>query len=174
VTFLGKWQLPRTTCKMLVQWHERRNSGQRPRSRPRASTKRRPMSLPGDLDSLTSDQELVHVAKQPRFQTSAQPWPPVVLVAPFSKVYHVPAGSASVGVGWPKSAHRSLKCDCVAALSVRVDAFHLSMNCCGPLELCVMGRVYLLSSRQLLRQVFIFSWCRGSESNRHGVATTGF
>ena len=34
--------------------------------------------------------------KRSRFQTSAQPSPPVVFVAPFSKAYHSPFGSAVV------------------------------------------------------------------------------
>ena len=40
-----------------------------------------------------------------RFQTSAQPSPPVDLVAPRSKQYQIPFGSASAGVGSYKAAY---------------------------------------------------------------------
>ena len=50
------------------------------------------------------------VAKWCRFQTSAQPSPPVSLRAPRSKQYVSPVGSASTGVGSPSSRHRSMKC----------------------------------------------------------------
>ena len=49
-------------------------------------------------------------AKWWRFQTSAQPSPPVSLRAPRSKQYVSPVGSASTGVGSPSSRHRSMKC----------------------------------------------------------------
>jgi hypothetical protein len=62
--------------------------------------------------------------KHPRFQTSAQPSPPVLLVAPRSKQYHSPLGWASVGFRSSSSSHRSLKCDCAAARSFRSAAFH--------------------------------------------------
>ncbi len=48
-------------------------------------------------------------AKHSRRQTSAQPSPPVVLPAPFSKANHSPFGSALIGSGMPTRAQRSLK-----------------------------------------------------------------
>src|ERR1700730_16918309 len=69
--------------------------------------------------------------KCPRFQTSAQPSPPVVLVAPRSNAYHSPLGSASVGLGSSNIRHRSMKCDCAADRSLRSAAFHLAINCSG-------------------------------------------
>ena len=70
-------------------------------------------------------------AKWRRFQTSAQPSPPVSLRAPRSKQYASPVGSASAGVGSPRSRHRSMKCSCDAELSFSVEARHLAMNSCG-------------------------------------------
>ena len=70
-------------------------------------------------------------AKQPRFQTSAQPSPPVSFLAPRSKQYDSPVESASVGVGSPSSRQRSLKCDCDAERSFNSDARHLAMNAPG-------------------------------------------
>ena len=70
-------------------------------------------------------------AKQPRFHTSAQPSPPVSFLAPRSKQYHSPVGSASVGLGSPSSRQRSLKCDCAAERSFNSDACHFAMNSLG-------------------------------------------
>jgi hypothetical protein len=66
--------------------------------------------------------------KRPRFQTSAQPSPPVVFVAPSSKAYHSPFGSASVGVSSPRTSQRSRKCECAAARSVRSAERHSAMK----------------------------------------------
>ena len=49
-------------------------------------------------------------AKWWRFQTSAQPSPPLSLRAPRSKQYDSPDGSASAGFGSPNRSHRSRKC----------------------------------------------------------------
>ena len=70
-------------------------------------------------------------AKWWRFQTSAQPSPPVSLRAPRSKQYVSPVGSASAGVGSPSSRHRSMKCSCEAERSFNSAARHLSMNSYG-------------------------------------------
>ena len=70
-------------------------------------------------------------AKQPRFHTSAQPSPPLVFIAPFSKAYRSPFGSASLGVGSSSRRHRSMKWDCAAARSVSSTFFHLAMNSLG-------------------------------------------
>ena len=70
-------------------------------------------------------------AKWWRFQTSAQPPPPVSLRAPRSKQYASPVGSASAGVGSPSSQHRSMKCSCEAERSFNSEARHLAMNSCG-------------------------------------------
>ena len=56
------------------------------------------------------------------FQTLAQPSPPVSLRAPRSKQYSSPAGSASAGVGWSSSRHRSMKCSWDAERSFSVAA----------------------------------------------------
>src|SRR5580704_11041819 len=69
--------------------------------------------------------------KHSRFQTSAQPLPPVVLVAPRSKQYHEPSRSASVGVSSSRRLHRSMKWECDAALSVSSIAFHFEMKSIG-------------------------------------------
>lgn len=63
--------------------------------------------------------------------TSAQPPPPPVFLAPRSKVYQLPSGSASVGIGSLSNRHRSLKCDCDAERSLSVEAFHLAINSSG-------------------------------------------
>ena len=83
-------------------------------------------------------------AKQPRFQTSAQPSPPPVFLAPRSNLYQVPSGSASVGVGSFSNRQRSLKCDCDADRSLSVEAFHLAMNSSGVTRQfrCVVWTVY--------------------------------
>ena len=70
-------------------------------------------------------------AKQPRFQTSAQPSPPVSLRAPRSKQYHSPAGSASAGVGSPSRWLRSMTCSFDAERSFNSYARHLAMNSTG-------------------------------------------
>ena len=71
-------------------------------------------------------------AKQWRFQTSAQPSPPVsVLTAPRSKQYVAPVGSASAGVGSSRSRQRSRKCSCAADRSFSVASRHLAIKACG-------------------------------------------
>ena len=70
-------------------------------------------------------------AKQPRFQTSAQPSPPVSLRAPRSKQYHSPAGSASAGVGSPSKWLRPMTCSFDAERSFNSYARHLAMNSTG-------------------------------------------
>ena len=70
-------------------------------------------------------------AKWWRFQTSAQPAPPVSFCNPRSKQYVSPDGSASVGVGSPTRRHKSMKCACDPARSVSADARHLLMNSYG-------------------------------------------
>ena len=54
-----------------------------------------------------------------------------VLRTPRSKVYHVPSGSASAGLGWPRSSQRSRKCCWQAERSERVTACHFAMNSWG-------------------------------------------
>ena len=78
-------------------------------------------------------------AKWWRFQTSAQPVPPVSFCNPRSKQYVSPDGSASVGVASSSSRHRSLKCACDPERSVSADARHLLMNSYG-----VMGAFSLV------------------------------
>ena len=70
-------------------------------------------------------------AKWWRFQTSAQPSPPVSLRAPRSKQYVSPDGSASAGVGSPSSRQRSMKCSWDAERSFSAEARHLVMNSSG-------------------------------------------
>ena len=70
-------------------------------------------------------------AKWWRFQTSAQPSPPVSFRAPRSKQYVSPDGSASAGVGSSSSRQRSMKCSCAAERSFSAEARHLAMNSCG-------------------------------------------
>ncbi len=74
--------------------------------------------------SRSARRPLYSQAKQPRFHTSAQPSPPLSFRAPRSKQYHSPEGSASVGVGSPTNAHRSLKCDCDAERSLSSTTRH--------------------------------------------------
>src|SRR5690349_589418 len=50
------------------------------------------------------------------------------LLAPFSKAYHVPVGSASLGIGSSRRWQRSMNWLCAAALSVRELPYHLEMN----------------------------------------------
>src|SRR2546422_4838569 len=76
--------------------------------------------------------------KQPRFQTSAQPSPPLSLDAPRSKQYHSPSGSAVAGVGSSSRLHRSRKCSWAADRSLRFAAFHFLINSTG-----VIGAVCL-------------------------------
>ena len=66
-----------------------------------------------------------------RFQTSAQPSPPVSFRAPRSKQYASLAGSASAGVASPSRRHRSRKCSCDAERSFSSDARHFAMKACG-------------------------------------------
>ena len=74
-------------------------------------------------------------AKQPRRQTSAQPSPPAVLLAPFSKANHSPLGSAEIGSGTSRSAQRSLKWDWEAERSFSSTPCHLAMKSCGFMRL---------------------------------------
>ena len=86
---------------------------------------------PDPSSALTLRLPLYSHPKQPFFQTSAKPWPPDSFWTPNSKVYQVPSGSASVGVGWPRTWQRSLKWDWQAAFSLSFEACHLAMNCWG-------------------------------------------
>ena len=70
-------------------------------------------------------------AKWWRFQTSAQPSPPVSFRAPRSKQYVSPDGSASAGVGSPSRWHRSMKCSCDAERSFSAEARHFVMKAWG-------------------------------------------
>jgi len=63
-----------------------------------------------EASALRCEVPLYSHAKQPRFHTSAQPLPPVSFLAPRSKQYHSPTGSASAGVGSPSKRQRSMKC----------------------------------------------------------------
>ena len=63
-----------------------------------------------------------------RFQTSAQPSPPVSLWAPRSKQHVSPDGSASAGVGSSSRRHRLMKCSCVAERSFSAEARHFVMK----------------------------------------------
>ena len=70
-------------------------------------------------------------AKWWRFQTSAQPAPPVSFRTPRSKQYVSPDGSASAGVGSSSRRHRSLKCSCDAERSFSAEARHFVMKAWG-------------------------------------------
>ena len=70
-------------------------------------------------------------AKQPRFETSAWPSPPVSFRAPCLKQYQPPAGPALVGIGSPSGRQGAMKCDCAAQGSFNSDARHLAMNSPG-------------------------------------------
>jgi hypothetical protein len=83
----------------------------------------------------------------------------VALLAPFSKAYHVPVGSASLGIGSSRRWQRSMNWPCAAALSVRELPYHLEMNSCGVMRGNPIGMV---KSRHQISVI-----CRG---NIKGVA----
>lgn len=56
---------------------------------------------------------------------------PEIFVAPRSKQYHSPLGSASAGVSSPSIRQISMKCSCAAERSFSSAAFHFLMNCSG-------------------------------------------
>lgn len=60
-----------------------------------------------------------------------QPSPPLVLVAPFSKVNHSPLGSAVTGSSMSSRRQRSRKCACEALRSLSSTLRHLVMKACG-------------------------------------------
>ena len=76
------------------------------------------------------------MAKQPRFQTSAQPSPPPCFAAPRSKQNESPVGSLSAGFGCPASSQRSRKCCGEEERSESATRDQLAMNCAG-----VMGMI---------------------------------
>src|SRR5450759_624018 len=82
-------------------------------------------------------------AKWSFFHTSAKPSPPPTLSAPFSNAYQSPIGSASFGVATSSIRHRSMKCSCAAARSVRQLPAHLAANSEG-----VNWRWYILRPAQ--------------------------
>src|SRR3546814_10140727 len=87
-----------------------------------------------DLLSRSLRGPLYSQAKHPLRQTSAQPSPPVVLVAPFSKANHSPLGSAAMGSSTPSKAQRSLKWLWEAERSLSSTWRHLLRNSCGVMQ----------------------------------------
>ena len=81
-------------------------------------------------------------AKHSFRQTSAQPSPPPVFDAPFSKVNHSPLGSALIGSSMSSRRQMSLKCDWEAVRSFSSAARHFWINSAG-----VMSGGYSAASR---------------------------
>ena len=70
-------------------------------------------------------------ATQERFQTSAQPSPPVSWRAPRSTQYVAPVGSASAAGGSSRSRQRSRQCSCAADRSCSGASRHVALKACG-------------------------------------------